>query len=134
MTNPVITTIVTEFFTAKVGEQEYSNVAAHKLHGFSMYSHAHPQVRDGKDIQGADVYVSAHTHRKGHADQPIKVFGGGARWIHYISVGDYKATDDYAKKKGFPEQSPSEMYGSAVVLEKDTEAVTYYNYILVAND
>ncbi len=96
-----------------------------------MYSNTHPQVRAGKEIQGADIYVSAHTHRKGHSEQPVKKFGGIAKMVHYISVGAYKATDDYAKKKGFAQQAIKEMYGSAVVLNQ--EGITYFNDILKAN-
>ena len=130
LTQPVIIPIDTEFFATKVGEQEYSNVAVHRLPGFSMYSNTHPQARAGKEIQGADIYVSAHTHRKGHSEQPVKSFGGIAKIVHYISVGAYKATDDHAKKWLHGNSAVKEMYGSAVVLNQ--EGITYFNDILEA--
>ena len=95
-----------------------------------MYSNTHPQVRAGKEMQVADIYVSAHTHRKGHSEQPVKSFGGIAKMVHYISVGAYKATDDYEKRKGFAQQAIKEMHGSAVVLKQ--EGITYFNDILEA--
>jgi hypothetical protein len=48
-------------------------------------------------------------------------------------VGPYKAADDYSRKLGFSKLDPAEMYGSAVVLEKDTKGITYYHDILLAN-
>ena len=88
------------------------------------------KVRESKDIYAADIYVLAHTHRKGHSEQPMIEFGGEARMVNYISVGAYKATDDYARKKGFAEQDPKVMYGSSVMLESKMKRVTYCEDIL----
>ena len=120
--------------TTNVGEQTYKLTGAHQLPGFSMYNNLHPQMRASKEVQGADLYFSAHTHRKGHSTQPMKEFGGEARTIHYISLGPYKATDEYARKKGFAAQTEEEMFGCAVTLKADRRLIVYHNNILDANE
>ena len=119
--------------TAKVGGQEYHLTGAHRLPGFSMYNNVHPQVRASREIQGADIYFSGHTHTKGHAEQAINVFGGSSRKTHFISIGPYKPSDEYARKLGFAQQSPANMYGCAIKLSADEKEVIYYDDILRAN-
>jgi hypothetical protein len=119
--------------TAKVDDQEYKFVGAHKLPGFSMYNNTHPQMRASKEIQGADIYFGADTHVKGHAEQPIKEFGGEARRVSFISIGSYKPTDEFARKLGYGQMAPEEMYGCSVKLSSENKIVTYYDNILEAN-
>ena len=123
------------YVTAFVGENEYKLTGAHRMPGFSMYNNVHPQMRADRfgGAAGSDIIFSGHTHRKGHSEQAYKTFGGGAGVVHYISLGPYKATDDYSQKLGFAKLSPSEMFGCAVRLEKDTRQITYYHDILLAN-
>lgn len=118
---------------AKVGEFEYKLTGAHRLPGFSMYNNTHPLMRASKEIQGADVYFSAHTHVKGYSQQAIKDFGGDAHKVHYISIGPYKSDDDYSRKRGWAQLSPQEMFGSAVKIHKDTKQIEYFDDILEAN-
>ena len=119
--------------TAKVNGQEYKMTGAHRLPGFSMYNNVHPQMRASKEIQGADVYYSAHTHIKGYSFQAIKEFGGTARKVNFISLGPYKSSDEYSRKKGWAVQSPQEMFGSAIILRSDNAQIDYYDDILEAN-
>lgn len=119
--------------TAKIKDQEYKITGTHQLPGFSMYNNTHPQMRASKEIQGADIYFSGHTHVKGHAEQAIAMFGGLARKVHYISLGPYKSTDEYARKKGFGQQSKEQMYGCAIKLSADNNIIHYYDDILEAN-
>ena len=123
------------YLSSFVGENEYKFTMAHRLPGHSMYSNVHPQMRADRfgGAAGSDVIVSGHTHRKGHSEQAYKQFPGEAKVVHYVSVGPYKAADDYSRKLGFSKLDPAEMYGSAVVLEKDTKGITYYHDILLAN-
>lgn len=122
------------YLTANVGEQEYRISMAHRHNGFSIYNKAHAAMRLYRDgAEGADIVVTAHTHQKGYVRQAVKEFGGNARKVDFISVGPYKATDDYSRKKGFPDQQAEEMFGSAVILEVDRKKVTYYDDIVDAN-
>lgn len=122
------------YMTAQVGEAEYKLSMAHRHNGFSIYNHAHPAMRlMREEAQGADILVTAHTHRKGYARQAVKEFGGDSRKVDFIVVGPYKATDDYSQKKGFSDQTPNEMFGSAIILEAGEKRVTYYDDILHAN-
>ena len=124
------------YMSIVVGETEYKITGAHRVPGHSMYNNAHPQMRAERfgGAAGSDIIVAGHTHRKGHSEQAYKTFPGISQVSHYISLGPYKATDDYAQKLGFSKLSPEEMYGCAVVLNKDTHNVTYYHDIIQANE
>lgn len=118
--------------TAKVDDSEFKITMAHRLPGFSMYNNVHPQMRASKEIQGADIYVSGHTHIKGHSEQAIKEFGGLARITHFISLGPYKSSDDYSRKLGYAAQAEEEMFGCSVLLG-DNGSITYFHDILEGN-
>lgn len=124
------------YITAQVGDNEYKLTGAHRMPGFSMYNNVHPQMRADRfgGAAGSDIIFSGHNHRKGHSEQAYKEFPGEARMVHYISLGPYKSTDDYAQKLGFAKLSPQEMYGCSVVLDRNTRQITYYNDILLANE
>lgn len=119
--------------TLKIGDVEYYITAAHQLPGSSIYTNAHPGVRASKEIQGADIYVNFHTHRKGLVAQPVKMFGDKSRWIHAISAGPYKSTDEYLRKRGYGRQVTDELYGSAIILPTDKKKPQYFEDILEAN-
>lgn len=120
--------------TAKVDDQEYKITGAHRLPGFSIYNSTHPEMRASREIQGADIYFSGHTHKKGQSGQPVQLFGGESRWTHFISLGPYKPTDEYARKIGYAQQDVESMYGCAVVLKSGYKEVLYFNDILKANN
>lgn len=123
------------YLTAQVGNSVYKISGAHRHGGSSIYNKAHSAMRLYKDnAEGADIVVTAHTHQKAHLRQTVKEFGGEARKVDYISVGPYKADDDYSRKQGFGAQSPNEMYGSAVILHKNKKKIEYYDDILEANE
>lgn len=124
------------FLTAKVDGVKYQISAAHRLPGHSMYNKNHPQVRAERNggAWGSDVIVSGHTHQKGYSNAGIAEFGGTTRQVHYISVGPYKYTDDYAQKLGFAQQGREELFGSAIILHSDRKKVEYYSDILEANE
>jgi hypothetical protein len=122
------------YLTARVGNIEYKISAAHRHNGFSIYNKAHAAIRLYRDgAEGADICVTAHSHQKAHHIQAVHEFGGNARNVEFISVGPYKATDEYSRKKGHPRQAPAEMYGQAIVLDPTIKKVTYYHDIIAAN-
>ena len=122
------------YVTMNVGEQTYKLSGAHRHGGFSMYNNTHAAMRMYRDnAEGADVCVTAHTHKKGYHRQAVRGFGGEAHKVDFISLGPYKATDDYSRKRGFGTQQTSEMFGAAIMLMADRHQVVYYDDILDAN-
>lgn len=122
------------YVTLYVGGQEYKLSAAHRHNGFSIYNKTHAAMRLYRDgAEGADICVTAHTHQKGYIRQAVKEYGGKARNVDFISVGPYKSSDEYARKKGFPDQHPNEMFGSAIALNASRKHIVYYDDILEAN-
>lgn len=92
----------------KIGEVDYTIVTAHQLPGHSMYTNTHPEKREARfGMQGADLYVAGHTHRKGVDTHHQKDIDGGRRQL-FVSVGPYKYADDYAMKKGYSQQNEHE--------------------------
>lgn len=121
------------FVTLKVGEVNYKMIAAHRIPGFSMYNNVHGSMRLSREVQGADLYVNAHQHTKGYGQQEIQQFGSESRLVNFISLGPYKKSDEYARKRGFPDKTENGMYGCAVKLYKDHRQIKYYSSILEGN-
>ena len=112
------------YMTAYVQDKEYRITLAHQLPGHSMYNNVHPQMReDHFGAEGADVIIGGHTHKKGISLQYKKEHGGGARPVHYVSLGAYKAIDGFQAKNGRHKLAPEEMGGVAVTLNKDVKKV-----------
>jgi hypothetical protein len=106
-----------------VGDQEYKVVVAHKMRGHSMYNKNHPTYRQSRfDLQGADLYVSAHTHQKQISQESIRQFGG-ANIVTHISTGTYKEGDVYGDRIGLGRQKPEQMFGAAVRLHSDKKLI-----------
>jgi hypothetical protein len=88
----------------QVGEQEYKILSAHQLPGSSMYNDTHPENRASKyAVQGGDIYIGWHTHKKGISEQVTDTFDGDIKQL-YVSNGPYKFSDEYSKKKGWASQ------------------------------
>lgn len=121
------------YITLKVGEMDYKMVAAHRLPGFSMYNNSHAEMRLSREVQGGDIYVGAHNHVKGFVEQEVQSFGGESKLVKFLSLGPYKASDGYSRKKGFSPKTEKGMYGSAIKLSKDSHNIQYYGSILEAN-
>jgi len=120
--------------TAKVDDQEYKITMAHNFPGTSIRDNTWGAKRAGQEIQGADVYINADSHKKGHSTQAIDMFGGESRVTHFVTIGPYKPSDEFARKLGFPQQSPESMYGSAIKLLAKSKEVLYFNDVLKANE
>lgn len=121
------------YLTLDVAGQKYNVTGTHRPAGHSIYNNAHGAMRLGRDAQGSDIVVTAHTHSKGVSQQPVKEYGGNSRLVTYISVGPYKSTDEYSQKLGFPDNSPQAMFGASVILEKDSKVVTPHYDIMEAH-
>lgn len=114
------------------GDQEYKVVAQHKARGHSMYNKNHPTYRNARfNVQGADVYVSAHNHQKQVSQETVREFGG-AREVTHVAVGPYKTHDEYGDRSGFIPQKEGEMYGASVRLHADKRKVDVEPDILEA--
>ena len=115
-----------------VGDFLYKIVGAHKMRGHSMYNKNHPTFRMEKfNIPGADVYVSAHNHKKQIAQDASQNFEG-AHVVTHVAIGPYKDGDEYGDRSGFPQQHKEEMYGAAVRLHKEEKKVDVDRDILEA--
>lgn len=124
------------YMTIRIGNQEYKITMAHRLPGASMYNRNHPQMRLAKFGSGfgSDIIVSGHNHQKQVAQSTQTGFGGETNKIHYIALGAYKSTDDYAKKLGFNQQQPEEMFGISAHLYKDIKRIRIFDSILEGNN
>lgn len=108
------------YVTLGVGEQTYRIVGAHRHNGFSIYNRSHPALRIARDWAGGgvdlDLAITAHTHRKAVLSQPVKRFGGDNELVHYMSLGAYKQTDAYGRKKGLGRLNKDEIGTQAILL------------------
>ena len=115
-----------------VGEQEYKLVVSHKAQGHSMYNKNHPTFREARfGLQGADAYISAHTHQKQISQEAIRSFGE-SRLVTHISIGPYKSGDEYGDREGFVRQNKEEMYGASLLLHETKRKIEVCGDILEA--
>ncbi len=114
------------------GSQRYNLVVAHKLRGSSIYNNAHPEMRAGREIAGADAYIGFHTHRKAITQQPAREFGG-ERLVTYVSGGPYCSGDDYAQREGFIKQMPHQLFGAALRFHGDEKRIDVDTDIIYAH-
>lgn len=124
------------YMTIRIENQEYKMTMAHRLPGASMYNKNHPQMRMAKFGSGfgSDLIISGHNHQKQLAQSTQTGFGGETNKINYVALGAYKSTDDYAKKLGFSQQQPEEMFGISAHLSKDIKRVRIFDSILEGNN
>lgn len=113
-----------------VGENEqekYSFVVAHRMPGFSMYNKTHSANRASKfGVQGAQIYVRAHEHEKAYSQQMVQTINGDFMQ-HYVGVGPYKVTDDYAKKIGYATLREQSLGAYWIVLDSKKNAVNVFD-------
>ena len=107
----------------EVGDEDYKIVAQHRAAGHSMYNKNHPTHRQSRfHLQGADVYVSAHNHKKQVSQEAIRSFGESKQVTH-IAVGPYKGGDNYGDRMGFVSQKEDELYGASIRVHDDKKKV-----------
>jgi hypothetical protein len=107
-----------------VGQEDYNMTVQHSAKGHSLYNNTHPSMRNSSmNVQGAESYNSAHTHRKGLAVQSVRTFGGESHEVVFGVVGPYKRTDEYAQRKGYVPAGDSEMGGYTLLFHSDMKKV-----------
>jgi len=100
-----------------VGNELYKISGAHRHNGFSIYNKTHGAMRMYRDEgEGSDICITAHMHKKGINQQPVKSFGGDQTLIHLIAIGAYKRSDEYLRKKGYPRLKDEEMGAQSILL------------------
>lgn len=122
------------YLTIHVGDNEYKVTAAHRLPGNSIYNKNHPQsraLRFGGAV-GSDIVVSGHTHQKGISQYSVDLFGGDSQHVHMVSIGSYKTNDGFGRKLGLAKITPDNMYGAAVILDKEKKFITPHYDVLRA--
>lgn len=113
------------YISLKVGDVEYKLAGCHRHNGFSIYNHAHAAIRVWlDDAEGADICFTAHTHKKAIDLQDVKEFGGTAREAYFLSLGTYKRSDLYSRKKGFSSQTSNQMGASALILDPNERKIS----------
>lgn len=67
--------------------------------------------------------IVGNTHEKGHLKKVIPDFDGNDRVVDYLSIGAYKESDRYGRKKGFKRVSKEGMGGFGLILDSDEKSV-----------
>jgi len=112
------------YITLGVGNEKYKISGAHRHNGFSIYNKAHPALRLYRDsAEGSDIIVTAHTHDKAILPQPVKRFGGEANMVYFVSIGAYKRSDGYSRKKGFHRKGDDELGPVSFLLYPDEKRI-----------
>ncbi len=115
-----------------VGEENYQIVAQHKAKGHSMYNKSHPTFRQARfHLQGADVYLSAHTHQKQISQESMRDTEG-SHIVTHVNTGAYKTGDGYGERMGYVSQNSDDMFGAAIRLHADRKQVDVSHSILEA--
>jgi len=115
-------------------KQIYKGVTQHRARGHSMYNKNHPTFREARfELQGADFYISSHTHTKQISKETIREHGG-ARDILHISTGPYATGGEYSERSGYPRQDPKELFGASFRLHKDEKYIDSEYSILKAHE
>lgn len=109
------------YVTLNVGDSKFNLALAHQFGGHSIYNSAHPEHRMQREAgDGVDIFVGGHTHRKAVNRQAIKGINGGRQAL-MISLGAYKASDGYSRKKGYPSLTPDEMGGVGIIFKPENK-------------
>lgn len=107
----------------------YRIIGSHRHKGFSVYNDSHASWRQSLDEANMTedvVSITAHNHVKGYLRQTRKVFGGKERTIHAVSLGTYKESDRYSRKKGWPRTGKETQGAFALVLYPKEHNVKVY--------
>lgn len=114
------------------GDQEYTGLIAHKMRGNSIYNNMHPPMRASREVQGHDLYLAGHTHRKAVGVQPVRD-KEGAKAVAFGVGGPYKEEDEYTQRSGWISQKEKQLYGFAVRLDPSSKRIEIDEDIVKAN-
>ena len=106
-----------------VGEQPYKMLMSHKFKGYSYHNANHPQGRANKEIHGADIIMSAHTHKAGEQNAYQTEFGGKTKKIVFINGKTFKSLDAYGKDKGYIPTTDDRLGCNWVILNPDRRMI-----------
>lgn len=104
----------------------YRIVGAHQHKGFSVYNDSHASWRqqlDESNMSENVISITAHNHTKAHQRQVRKTFGGRERIIDAISLGTYKNSDRYSRKKGWARKGEESAGAFGLILYPGEEKV-----------
>lgn len=117
------------YLTLNVGDSQFKIAMSHQYGGHSIWNNSHSALRAYRETAaGADVVVTAHTHRKGVIRQPVHEWDKDHE-VTFISLGAYKPTDEYARKKGYPPMGRDEMGGVSLIFHPDENQLDIYTDI-----
>ena len=111
------------YINLKVGDQQYRILASHKLKGSSIYNANHPQARANREISGADVIMSAHTHVASEQSTYQTEFGGYTKKIAFINGKTFKKLDAYGKDQSFIPTSDDRLGCNWIILNHDRRMI-----------
>lgn len=118
------------YISLTVGNQLYKISGAHQHGGFSIYNKAHPALRLYRDSsEGADICITAHQHQKGYLTQATKRYGGESETVHYISIGAYKRSDRFLRKKGYSRLTDDMIGPQSILLWPDRKKIQVYESV-----
>lgn len=106
-----------------VGDQLYKILCSHKLRGHSYHNANHPQGRANKEIQGADIIMSAHTHTAGEQNAYQTEFGGRTRKVVFLNGKTFKKLDAYGKDQAYIPTTDDRIGCNWIILSPDRRMI-----------
>jgi hypothetical protein len=95
------------FVEMEINRIPYRLMGSHQLRGNSIYNNAHPAVRGHREVQGIDITMAGHTHKRGQLEQATREFNGSRKTLSLMS-GTYQNGSSYGRDNGFGNQSEPE--------------------------
>ena len=102
-----------------VGKQHYRIMISHQFPGRSYRNPTHSQARANDEIPGADIIMSAHTHKPGESNIYPTGFGGNGEKVVLVNGKTFQKMSSYAKDKGFKPIPPAAMGCNWIILNPD---------------
>lgn len=111
------------FINLSVADQEYKILASHMLKGYSYLNANHPQGRANREIHGADIIMSGHTHKAGEQNAYQPLFGGTSKKVVYVNGKTFKSLDNYGKDKAFVGLKDDQLGCNWIILSHDRRMI-----------
>jgi len=84
-----------------VGQQLYKIMISHKFSGSSLRNPTHAQSRANEEIPGADIVMSADSHKPGESNIYPSGFGDLSEKVVLVNGKTFQKSSNYGKSKGF---------------------------------
>lgn len=111
------------YINLDVGGQEYKIMTSHQFKGHSYLNPNHPQGRANREIHGADIIMSGHTHKPAEQSIYQQEFGGGTKKITLINGKTFKRLDNYGKDRGFSAVTDDQLGCNWIILSHDRRMI-----------